>query len=113
MLDRIDADAWESDDSFDGLCSCPAEHSITKLGHCRTCRFFASMTDADRAAQRGEQIPVLRATLEHADGTRHNFGWATYSDARQSTGVCRCGVSEIHYDAMNGSRSTLMTSERT
>lgn len=75
-------------------CECPEEHSITKLGHCRSCPFYRKL----RAGLRYEpEKTAAQVSLfvcgsdKHADGTPHDFDWATYSDETESYGVCRCG----------------------
>ena len=76
-------------------CLCPVDHSITKLGHCRTCPFHRE--DARLPAEAALTLFVC-GTDRHADGTPHDFDWATYADDFTSYGVCRCGM-----DAMSKS----------
>jgi hypothetical protein len=75
-------------------CECDPEHSIAKLGHCRDCPHYRSV-----------QLTQIDTTLSgcslrgrHCDGTPHDFNWATYTDETMSSGVCNCGVYEIHFD---------------
>lgn len=68
-------------------CACPVEHTISKLGHCRTCPWF---TTAHRSAC------VVETKCAH------DFEWATYADDATTTGVCRCGVTAITYSMMVG-----------
>jgi len=76
-------------------CECEPDHSVAKLGHCATCPGWtpgqATLLEPD----------LLRGSTgcppQHGDGSPHNFDWATYADERLSTGVCRCGVSEMDW----------------
>lgn len=79
-------------------CQCEPEHSVAKLGHCVDCPGF-------RPGQPNMLQPdLLRGSTgcppRHADGSVHDFDWATYTDERMSTGVCRCGLSAIDYDVL-------------
>jgi hypothetical protein len=67
-------------------CSCPVEHTITKLGHCDSCPY----------GDPHERIFVRppNTSKEHV----HDFEWATYSDDWMSTGVCSCGMTAISHD---------------
>lgn len=66
-------------------CTCPPEHSITKLGHCRTC-------DCPKGNTTMPDIKLSPGCPpKHADGSEHNYNWATYCDNSTSYGVCRCG----------------------
>ena len=75
-------------------CECDTEHTIAKLGHCIDCPHY----------KRGQPTQVVDGLGgcalydRHADGSPHDFEWATYSDDTTSTGVCRCGLHAIHYD---------------
>lgn len=85
-------------------CTCPTEHTVTKLGHGRTCaslvgrpirdQVLAQMTAVDKPRH-----PALVAyecgRHEHIDGTPHDFTWATYSDDTTTYGVCRCGYDDL------------------
>lgn len=75
------------------VCECEAEHSVAKLGHCRTCPGY------DPTEPNMVNPTLLRGSIgcppRHADGSPHDFEWATYSDERMSTGVCRCGMSGL------------------
>ncbi len=83
-----------TDDDIDDLlyfaddCECDTSHSVAKLGHCRDCPSFDSKqaTMIDRRLSTTFGCPP-----QHLDGTEHDFEWATYSDERDSYGVCRCG----------------------
>lgn len=68
-------------------CSCPTEHSITKLGHCRSCPWFTGSHPS---------ACVVESRCEH------DFDWATYADDSMITGVCQCGVRAIDYHALVG-----------
>lgn len=97
-------------------CECPEDHSITKLGHCRTCPYWRidgddtpmnvdSAIDRERgrrargarlAAERKRPLRVIGFTCgdrPHPDGTPCNYDWATYADDFESYGVCSCGQS--------------------
>jgi hypothetical protein len=79
-------------------CECDVEHSITKLGHSRSCPWF----------RRAQPTMITRGVLKngcgcpptHADGTPHDFDWATYSDDFESYGVCYCGLDGMSFDLM-------------
>lgn len=84
-------------------CECPTEHTITKLGHCRTCPYhgqvFAEL-EINRVTMPEAFHPQQRLTMficgsRHADSTPHDFDWATYSDEEMSYGVCFCGVDSM------------------
>lgn len=68
-------------------CTCPTEHTITKLGHSRACHWFGEPARVE--------IAIRGCGGEHVDGTPHDFEWATYSDDTTTTGVCRCGTSAL------------------
>lgn len=78
-------------------CSCPEEHSITKLGHCRTCPWFDGSEHVAPATAPGH-ITIFVCPPSCTTGKAHNFDWATYSDEVQSYGVCSCGANA--YDTM-------------
>lgn len=79
-------------------CECPVDHTITKLGHCRTCPFYTPPPP----------IRILPGYLLTTSvfscppvpiGHVHDFGWATYSDELESYGVCSCGY-DSYQDAL-------------
>lgn len=74
-------------------CECPLDHSVTKLGHSRSCPHPRGPTMLEHVEVRPGCSP------RHADGTPHDFDWATYADDRCSYGVCRCGHTSLD-DAM-------------
>jgi hypothetical protein len=74
-------------------CECEPEHSVAKLGHCRDCPGYRS--DQPTLIR---DIPTTHGCPpRHADGTDHDFDWATYCDERDSYGVCYCGLRSIDY----------------
>lgn len=74
-------------------CECPLDHSVTKLGHCKDCPY------KDVARPVLPDVPLAPGgPPRHADGTPHDYEWATYADDHQSYGVCRCG-----HDSMSAS----------
>lgn len=75
-------------------CECELEHSIVKLGHCGTCPYYRS----DQATQIDYSLGGCSMQDGHTDGTPHDFGWATYEDETMGTGVCRCGLTSMHFD---------------
>ena len=77
-------------------CECDVDHSVTKLGHSRSCPFFK--TDQANMLQPG--LLAGGCPPRHADGSEHDFNWATYNDDRSSTGVCRCGLAQIDHDML-------------
>jgi hypothetical protein len=70
-----------------GECECDEGHSVAKLGHSDECPWygFAPPTFSN------DHSACSLANVEH------DFEWATYNGATTSTGVCRCGLQEIHY----------------
>lgn len=76
-------------------CTCDESHSVAKLGHCRDCEAFRpnQSTMIEHAMSNGWGCPP-----SHADGTPHDFDWATYSDETASYGVCRCGQDSMNHD---------------
>jgi hypothetical protein len=97
-------------------CTCPVEHTVTRLGHCRTCdavdvarRAAEAMTPledvvAGKLANMDDPMIVFSCggngcPVLQEDGA-HFFGWATYADDLCSYGVCRCGLTEIDFDIM-------------
>lgn len=89
-------------------CECPEEHSITKLGHCRTCSFHgvgghAMCLDVvgTPVIQQFDEVTVFSCGADgHTDGTPHDFSWATYSDETMSYGVCRCGYDDYTHSML-------------
>ena len=96
-------------------CTCPVEHTVAKLGHCRTC----DAADVARRAEREmdeHKSRIAAAYLAAEDvavfscGGRcmatpsgvHNFNWATYSDDFASYGVCACGLTQVDVAMMSG-----------
>ena len=71
-------------------CSCRLEHSIVKLGHCRTCPYRSVGS-----------IPRPQECVVESRH-RHDFDWAVYADDNVCTGVCECGVTAISYLTMVG-----------
>lgn len=69
---------------------------MSKLGHCRDCPHYRFMQPT--LIRRIEMAPGCPPT--HADGTPHNFDWATYADERQTHGVCYCGLSSVDLDLL-------------
>jgi hypothetical protein len=100
-------------------CTCPPEHSVTKLGHCRTCDAYEVARRAERIELPAEDLIALKLatidgdmTMAHScggpcptsrgrRGGRHDFDWATYADDECSYGVCDCGLSAIDFDMMS------------
>jgi hypothetical protein len=74
-------------------CSCEAEHSVAKLGHCADCPHYKR----DQDTQIQHQLGGCALGNGHHDGTLHDFNWATYEDETTSTGVCRCGLWQLDY----------------
>ena len=78
-------------------CECPVEHTVAKLGHCRTCPYYIEGEPSMLEVTASSTLFVCGAD-KHPDGTPHDFDWATYADETTSYGVCRCG-----YDSMSQS----------
>lgn len=76
-------------------CECDEGHSIAKLGHSRDCPWYRTdqLTTVQPELLRGS----IGCPPRHADGSPHNFSWATYADERTSTGVCVCGTSSLSW----------------
>jgi hypothetical protein len=70
-------------------CECPTEHTVSKLGHSRSCPWFEEPISREPASG---AVTIFVCGGRHQDGTPHDFEWATYSDDTVSTGVCRCGM---------------------
>lgn len=92
-------DAWKTTEPSQyepgrNECACSTEHSIAKLGHCDSCPFWRR----NQPDQIDTSLGGCAMDGKHRDGTQHDFGWATYEDDTIGTGVCRCGLFEIHYD---------------
>lgn len=86
-------------------CECPPEHTVTKLGHCRSCPYHGyefSELEVNRATtpRAFRRVFTCGTLCPLADGAQHDFEWATYSDDELTTGVCRCGLREIDHDMM-------------
>jgi hypothetical protein len=86
-------------------CTCPTEHTIARLGHCRSCpwrlpKSFEPLVGVRNVARQMGDAPRIVLVPEHVDGTPHDFEWATYADEQTSTGVCRCGLPQIEHNAL-------------
>lgn len=84
----------------DKPCSCSPEHTVAKLGHCRSCHWSWANNSQNVALTQPSLLSRFGCPPRHVDGTQHNFSWATYSDTWLSTGVCRCGLQQIDVDLM-------------
>lgn len=105
----------------DAECSCPPEHTVSKLGHCRSCPWSRALRSAtDHAFHPNKEHLAVPRTLRQAsqqvvqapaqlyicggdicgDGRPHDFGWANYCDEWEETGVCRCGLRQIDHDLL-------------
>lgn len=73
-------------------CACPTEHTITKLGHCRTCPYHDA---GETVVAETAFTQVFLCGKDHGDGTPHDFSWAMYADDRATYGVCRCGLEQM------------------
>lgn len=76
-------------------CECDEDHTVVKLGHCVDCPWYKpdQLTAIERDLVRGS----IGCPPRHVDGSDHDFEWATYTDERISTGVCRCGMSGLSH----------------
>lgn len=85
-------------------CECPPEHTVTKLGHSRSCEYYGqvfSELEINRiTAPWAFQMFKCGTLCPLANGAQHDFEWATYSDDELTTGVCRCGLREIDHDML-------------
>lgn len=91
-------------------CTCPVEHTVAKLGHCRTCDAYELSKRTEREMDE-YKIRVAAAYLAIEDsnvfsfmecggkcpasGGQHNFDWATYADDVCTYGVCSCGITHM------------------
>lgn len=83
-------------------CECPEDHTITKLGHCRSCPYYRSVyrpQSEEPVAPGGLIMFSCGPTADHS----HDFSWATYCDETQSYGVCECGWNAMRDALWNGS----------
>lgn len=87
-------------------CTCPEDHTITKLGHCRTCDYAGTDESWNLIPMDLDLVEFMKKEFEfrghcaarrdqHHDGTPHDFDWATYADDHESYGVCRCGLDSM------------------
>lgn len=91
-------------------CSCPAEHTIAKLGHCGTCPWHEVHVHRPILADDGVRTELTKvACIVHCGidcpahrSKEHDFSWATYADGQMETGVCECLMREIDYCAWIG-----------
>lgn len=81
-------------------CECPEVHSITKLGHCRTCPFFITLDDRPVTPMPPGFAIYVCGSDRHRDGTPHDFSWATYADETTSYGVCMCGLDDLSHSML-------------
>lgn len=78
------------------VCECPVEHSVTKLGHILSCPFVGTV----RVSYPKALAPGGGCPPRHADGTPHDFDWASYVGDNSTYGVCSCGLTAMDHDLM-------------
>lgn len=85
-------------------CTCPEDHTITKLGHCRTCYYVDDHKVVIEVPPGHSMTGSLSVFLcGPTDPTHeHDYSWATYSDETESYGVCQCRFNSMMEALWNG-----------
>lgn len=75
-------------------CTCPPEHSVTKLGHCRTCEARPLIVEVPPGHLMSSTLSYWVCPPSHP-GHVHDFNYATYADDLCTYGVCTCGYTDM------------------